>query len=249
MTGPAALPVGRLAPVRPMLFVVGCERSGTTWVRSIFEAHPAALAPAHESHAWLVAQEGVAAVEAGGSWDVVLDRFDTGAGGPAGLHHWIDRDRLAELVSTASNHGSPRAAGDRLAGEVLTRWADAHWRDGIEVVVEKTPSHVFFADRILDALPSARFVEVRRDGRDVCVSMQHRARTKAWVPATRRAQIERWVAAVGVGRRAQLLPAMQHRWYVVHYERLKADPAVRDRGDAPLRRPRCISAPRRPHRG
>ena len=211
----------------PVLFVVGCERSGTTWVRSILEAHPAALVPPHESHAWLVAHEGSVAVKSGRGWEVVLQRFDAEVGAPAGLHHWIDRPALVRLVGEAADRGGgPDAAGDWLAAEVLTRWCGVDRQEGARILVEKTPSHVFFAERILRALPAARFVEALRDGRDVCVSMQHRARTKAWVPQTRRSQIQRWVEAVDAGRRAASLPAMEGRWHVVRYESLKVDPAT-----------------------
>lgn len=209
----------------PVVFVVGCERSGTTWVRSVFEAHPEALAPPRESQVWLLVSEVAALVADSAQWTVLLDRYDAGCAAPAGLHHWIARPALESLVKAAGDAGlPPEDAADQLAGRILAGYARDHWQGDLRVLVEKTPSHVFFAERIAGALPEARFVEVLRDGRDVCVSLQYRSRTKSWAPRDRRDQIGSWVRAVEAGSRARELPALAHRWHVLRYERMKADP-------------------------
>jgi hypothetical protein len=92
------------------------------------------------------------------------------------------------------------------------------------VLVEKTPSHVFHAVNILRRFPEARIVEVVRDGRDVCVSMQYRAMTVSWPPTDRGEQIRRWVDAVEFGMTARATPEAEGRWHVVRFEDAKRDP-------------------------
>jgi hypothetical protein len=77
---------------------------------------------------------------------------------------------------------------------------------------------------ILDWFPEARIIEVVRDGRDVCVSLEKHALTMDWPPTTRRGQIELWVRAIEHGRRLHADPRAAERVRRVHYEDLLSDP-------------------------
>jgi hypothetical protein len=58
---------------------------------------------------------------------------------------------------------------------------------------EKTPNNIFTAEKILDAYPDGRFINVIRDGRDVLLSLNQRRGTHAYVG------IFRWLAATRAG--------------------------------------------------
>lgn len=210
--------------MRPV-FVVGCPRSGTSWVRNILGAHPAAHA-GPESHLYPTVH-GVADTWGDGParWADVLARYDAHAGhGGAGPHRWIDRAGFGRLLAHADGLGGPsiERADDIVAG-VIDHYG-ARVRLGPEtILVEKTPEHIFWADRILARFSEARIVEVRRDGRDVCVSMERRGTRVAWPPRERAEQIRRWVEAVSVGLRCSAAHAGSGRWHVVRFEDLTAD--------------------------
>lgn len=207
--------------VRPV-FVVGCPRSGTSWVRNILGRHPGVHA-GPESHLYPTVH-GVAMTwgEGPARWSEIGARYDTLSGhGGSGPHRWIDRASFGELLDTAA--GSPRHSLD-VADDVVAGVLDHYTRRrrlGPDVVlVEKTPEHIRWAGRILDRFPDARIVEVRRDGRDVCVSMERRATRVSWPPRDRQEQIERWIEAVELGLRCGADARYAPRWHVVGFEDL-----------------------------
>jgi tetratricopeptide (TPR) repeat protein len=83
-----------------------------------------------------------------------------------------------------------------------TRWA------------EKTPNNIFFADRFLDFFPRGRFINMIRDGRDVCLSLMRR-RDFALKQA-----IKRWTLSIEAGQRV----ADHDRVYRIRYEELVTRP-------------------------
>jgi hypothetical protein len=91
-------------------------------------------------------------------------------------------------------------------------------------LLEKTPGHLDVAGLILRRYPEAKVVEVLRDGRDVCVSMQMQALTMRWPPRERAAQIRAWMRAVRSGMELRADPKLARRVHLVRYEDLKADP-------------------------
>lgn len=208
----------------PKVFVVGCERSGTTWVRAILSGHPRVVT-GRESHAYPIIH-GPPSGTGPPARDDVLRTYDHDleAQRPAGLHHWVDRSGMTALLARAIGTQKPSvdAAEDVIEG-VFDTWFHGHGGAG-SVLVEKTPGHLYYADRILRRFPEARVVEVLRDGRDVCVSMEHRARHRPWVPQTRTEQVARWVQAVSTARDLRSRPDLAGRWHVARYEALKEEP-------------------------
>lgn len=225
----SAVQLGRNPRPYPKVFVVGCGRSGTSWVQAIIAAAPGVVTT-QESHAYEVifanvTRRGHRSVRA---WAKVLHRHDLAAREKrwVGLHWWVDRRRLCELIAAAMAVRDRPA--DVVAEDVIEAVFDgyfsAHVRGADGVLLEKTPGHLEFADRILRRYPEARVVEVVRDGRDVCVSMQMQALTLRWPPRTREAQIRAWVKAVTRGMALRADPAFAERIHLVRYEDLKADP-------------------------
>lgn len=213
------------------LFVMGCPRSGTTWLASMLQQHPCVIATT-ESHAYSTVLGPFVQDRARGDagWRRVLTRYDLMAHRPwgVGLHRYVDRRTLCRFIAAARAH--PTWSDETAALEVI-RWSLDHFfaaRDGTStnVLVEKTPAHQFYADCLLRQFPEARVVEVIRDARDVCVSMEMLAQSQDWAPGSRRVQLETWLDYVRHGIALRGNPEFANRIRAVRFEELKADPAA-----------------------
>jgi hypothetical protein len=212
----------------PKVFVVGCGRSGTSWVQDIIASSPR-VATTQESHAYdslyapLVRAKAVRRPE---GWLKVLQRFDVSWREQrwVGIYWWVTRPQLLGIMSEVVGRSDLDVtdAASLAVRRVLDTWFAAH-RGDAHVLLEKTPGHVAFADRILDEFPEARVVEVVRDARDVCVSLEKQALTLSWPPTERRDQIRLWRRAVERGQRLHDEPRWADRVHRVHYEDLHAD--------------------------
>lgn len=212
----------------PKLFVVGCARSGTTWVRSILSEHPYVVGGA-ESHLFPILYAPIVEevdpprrrARALAAYDERYERRD--AFGDTGPHRWVDRRTLEQLLDDASGMAGQDAARHVIGGALESFFAARRGVTGT-VLVEKTPVHLMYGHRILGWWPEARIIELVRDGRDVCVSLEHKSRVRSWAPTERTRQIEQWVGAVKKGMYLRAQPYAAQRWQVVRYEDLSADP-------------------------
>jgi Sulfotransferase family len=217
-------------PICSKFFIVGCPRSGTTWIRSLLAPHPAVVT-GDESHLFRVLYRPLAngAVQAAERRQRVLARFDarvrdSAALGHTGPHVWVDRDTLERLLDDASAAGlTGDAAAKFVLGAVVDSYFERKRGPHSRVLVEKTPGHLAFADRILDFWPEARIIEVIRDGRDVCVSLEYKSKERSWRMSERDQQIRMWVDAIRQGADFRCSPLARGRWLVVRYEDLNAD--------------------------
>ena len=132
-------------------------------------------------------------------------RGEIGVG--AGPHRWVSRERLCELLDELLLDTNDERSGCLPPGPHWERSSKssqaAFGADLSAVLIEKTPLHLYYSKTILEWWSAARVVELIRDGRDVCVSLQHKAEGGRWAPADRRDQINRWVQAVGFGAAAE----------------------------------------------
>jgi hypothetical protein len=225
------LPAPRLPehPAYPKLFVVGCPRSGTSWVQAIITAQPRVISSS-ESHAYETIFENT--VNRAGSridaWTKVLHRHDLSEREArwVGLHWWVNRATLLDLIGWALHQGEADRAevAERVIQGVFDSYFFEMGGDPQHVLLEKTPGHLNDSARILRRYPDARVIEVVRDGRDVCVSLQMQGLTAAWPPKDRRGQIELWVRSMQRGAALHADPALADRVLRVRYEDMKADP-------------------------
>lgn len=217
------------APRYPKLFVVGCPRSGTSWVQGIVAAHPLVIT-SQESHAYENIYDPVTARSRDSvvAWTKVLHRHDIAEREArwVGLHWWVNRATLLELIEWAFSAADVSAAdtAESVIEAMFDSYFMGHGGDEHKTLLEKTPGHLAYADRILRRYPEARVVEVLRDGRDVCVSMQMQALTMSWPPKERRNQIATWVQAVRRGRELRSEREVADRVHLLRYEALKAAP-------------------------
>lgn len=212
------------ASVTPKLFVVGCPRSGTTWVRDILAEHPMTLT-GRETHMY---QDVFAPLVNAGrprGWGRMLliddEHRHRGTGGH--LQAWLDRASLLDLIvrAMADEQSTEEQAAENLISEIYDHILATWGATADNLFVDKTPWHLRYARRILRRFPDAKVIEVLRDGRDVCVSMEKLDR--AWVPADRETQIERWVEAAKLGIELAADDEIAGRVHRVRYEDLRAD--------------------------
>ncbi len=210
----------------PKVFVVGCGRSGTTWVQECLTGADA-IVTTQESHAYEHVYEPLrASGNTPATWSHILNRYEMGRRRQAwtGLYWWITRDQLLSIASTAlAMHGVPaETVAQQCIRATFDYWYAAAAHTG-DVMVEKSPGHVAYGAQILEGFPEARIVEVVRDGRDVCVSLEKHAATMKWPPTRREAQIRLWTRAIEFGEQLQRHPLAPGRVIRVHYEDLSAD--------------------------
>jgi hypothetical protein len=206
--------------MNPYVFIVGCPRSGTTLLRRIVDAHPD-VAITKETH-WIVRLlEGEHAASA----DAPVT--------PELLARLLSHRRFARLEL------DPRSLERRVARdepvsytELVTAVYDLYGeRRGKRLVGDKTPRYVRHMPTLHGLWPQARFVQLIRDGRDVCLSVRNWDKDNRFV--TRISTFEEdpvstialwWEQLVRLGREAGAeLPA--ELYLEVRYERLVADPA------------------------
>ncbi len=193
----------------PPVFVVGCERSGTTLLFEALESHPE-VGGVFES--WLFnASVGIAGLFDDAVWDaerVALQREHIGR--PVGVRALVTRDELV-----ADLHA------------LVVPWLAHALEPGDRFLVEKSPVHIFTAPLIAEVLPGARFVEIVRDGRDVALSSL--ASNQGWGARVRRDPsamrlsdaARMWRQNVLAGRRHER--SLPGQWLRVRFEDLRSD--------------------------
>jgi LPS sulfotransferase NodH len=129
-----------LGPPPELLVILGCGRSGTTWLERLLMAHPLA-GGADATESFVFAQTSALWAE--------LGRAD-------GLSAWFDHASLATEL---------RGFLDEVFAAALARH-----RPGATVFVEKTPKHTLVIPEIRAVVPDAHYLHLVRDGRDVARS-------------------------------------------------------------------------------
>ena len=182
--------------------MVGVNRSGTTLMRMMLDAHPELTMPP-ETH---FVPELIDVAEAGGATPEDLLATITRQ------REWGDFGLTEEQLLEAFRAIEPLNAGDALRafyGLYAQRVGKPRWG-------EKTPIYVKSIRKIGGALPEARFLHVIRDGRDVALSIRDRAVKEHPIPAI----AERWVRRIGQARRQSK--------YVPHYEEVRYEQLILD---------------------
>jgi len=193
----------------PAPFVVGVNRSGTTLLRMMLDAHPELTIPP-ETH---FVPELIETAEDGATNAENLLATITSQ------REWGDFGLTEEELLARFESLDPLTAGGALRefyGAYAERVGKPRWG-------EKTPIYVKSMRAIQSALPEARFVHVIRDGRDVALSIRDRA-TKEH-PIDRIA--ERWVRRI---TRARAQAKRLDHYREIRYEALILDtePTLRE---------------------
>ena len=174
-------------------FIVGCGRSGTTWLRMLLAQHSAVASP-RETHLF----------------DRYVSRLyeawkeEPTTGGGVGLQAVLTEDQFATLCA------------DFTRG-VMQHIAEAN--PGAKVVVEKTPGHVRHVPLILKLLPDTHFIHMVRDPRSVVASLCAAGRSwgRSWASTSPAQNARLWASAVSAGR---AITSLTNHHTTVKYESL-----------------------------
>lgn len=157
-------------------FVVGCPRSGTTWLRMLLAQHPAVVST-RETHLF---DNYIAELQK--AWNRSARRPTA-----TGLNAALTEDQFRSLC-----------AG--FAQGVMQYISKGN--PGAKALVEKTPAHVRHAPLILELLPEAHFIHLIRDPRAVVASLCAAGRTwaRSWASPDPVENARIWVRDVSAGR-------------------------------------------------
>ncbi len=197
----------------PRVFIVGCQKSGTSWMQALLDAHPQ------------VCCRGEAC-------------FGTFLAGPVSqaLGQYNQMQRAGE-INRFSNDDAARVIAHAVR-LLQRRWLDACPEPGaVRVIAEKTPEHAITLEVLSALFPSMRVIHIIRDGRDGVVSgWHHNLRDNAaafrqrfpTMPAYARYFVEHhWIPYITRARAwGAANPA---RYHELRYERALEDPAGRAR--------------------
>lgn len=201
---------------RPV-FVGGCPRSGTTLVRSMFNAHPSVALP-RETHFALEAYR--ARHEFGDLTDPgnrqELARWITHRKETQFKRLELERDEALRVLSQAPpTVGSVVGAAFKLFAD---RYGKPRWGD-------KRPSYVQHLPTLFAMFPDAQFVVIVRDPRSVVASMKKLGWLDSWFDGTIAGAVDRWLHSVRCGRQA-LRRYRGDQITEIRYEDLVADPTA-----------------------
>jgi hypothetical protein len=193
-------------PVFP--FVVGCERSGTTLLRLMLDAHPQLAVPPESYFIVDLWRRRSRYARIDGTIEPDPFRRDLQR------HRWFRYwDVPAETLEVALDR--PARFPDAIR-RLYAAYARLH---GKPRYGDKTPAYVQHVRLLADLLPEARFLHLIRDGREVALSLAE----VPWGPGNVLDAAIHWAERVERGRRSG--PALGHdRYREVRYERLVADP-------------------------
>ena len=199
-----------MAEIFRPIFVVGCQRSGSTLLGSMLGAHPEIvcvpegqfivdLMPTANPQAKVEPSQIIGLIDA--HWRFRVWEFDLGS----------DRPVAGEVEPTY------RGAIEWL----VRRYANANNRPGAKVWVDHQPGHVRFLWRLLQHFPDAKVIHIIRDGRAVAASIM----PLDWGPNVILSAAMFWKLNVGLGFAASAILGPDQLMHV-HYEDLVQDAEV-----------------------
>lgn len=154
-------PDARTAPARlsnPMVFVVGCQRSGTTMLQRMLDAHPD-LAVAYDS---LFLLRPIRALEVGEDPVLTDDLIETAVGHPRFDRLGLSCEAVNRAAANARSYGA-------FVSALYDEYASMH---GKPLAGEKSPGFCRRLPQLHGLLPHARILHLIRDGRDIALSIR-----------------------------------------------------------------------------
>ncbi len=180
-----------------LLFIVGCPRSGTTWLQAMIASHPC-VATGPETHFF-------EAIE--------------------GLVRFYEKERprpdgLKEYLAPEEFYAELRNFFFRITSKIPAPEGNPKW------FLEKTPQHVLYMDDIIRLFPEAYFIHLVRDPRNVVASILRAAKTwgKGWFPDSAMIAAQLWRRSVEEAHKIPQKIAEPHKFLELKYEDLRSRP-------------------------
>ena len=131
------------------LFVVGCAKSGTTWLQKLLDGHPELHVGGEGRYFWSLAQ----------GMQKVFEAFNASlpAQGPT-YAPWWPNDEFVFVLRTTIEAGLARSL------------AVAQPAKRLRMVGDKTPMHTLAVGALSQLFPNAKFIHIIRDPRDATIS-------------------------------------------------------------------------------
>jgi len=163
-----------------LIFLVGCSRSGTTYLQKLIAAHPL-VNTGQESHLFGLIGTIVDYL------DSSFDFFELNPRYGAGLLCYFEKEQIYELIEEFAT--------------MIVDGMTSHLNKP-SFFLEKTPKHVLRMPLIHQIFPRAKFIHIIRDARDTTASMLAASRSwgRLWMPKTAREAALKWNHFVYTGR-------------------------------------------------
>lgn len=179
------------------VFIIGCPRSGTTWLQRLLLGHPD-ICGGQETHFFSTF----------GNILRVYNKQKSSQRRVGLACYWEDASLKATLTDLWHN---------TVTGLVKSK-------PNAKILLEKTPAHARYMDVILELFPDARFIHIIRDSRAVVSSLLAASQSEwgDWAPSTAKQAAVQWYLHVKDAREGgQKLGPSQY--IEVRYEDLKSD--------------------------
>lgn len=199
---------------RRIFFIAGAQKSGTTWLQRLLDAHPEILCSGEGHFADIVALQMRNVITKYGDY---LDLVGTRVYDSRPYYHRPARNEFEFLVISLA----------------ACLWSQRDISEGIKCIGDKTPRNSAHMEMLQNIFPACRFVHIVRDGRDVLVSrVMHAQRVSRMVQglnpddytfSRRTAEYAReWVFQVDAARK--FAAAKKGVCHLVRYEDLLSQP-------------------------
>lgn len=191
---------------RNVVFLVGCPRSGTTWLQRLLAGHPR-IKTGQESHLFNSYLGRLV-----GTWRREVRTFTEAEPGShrggVGLGCYLEEEDVV-----------------RLARSFVAKLLHAADVQPGELFLEKTPRHALHLPVIREVLPASRVIHLVRDPRDVTASLLAASRSwgARWAPKTAREAARLWRTYLETVRKETRL-FEPGRFLELRYEDLRAHP-------------------------
>ena len=200
---------------RPILFVVGTPRSGTSLLQTLLVCHPEAT-PIPESYVFADLTPTIG--RADGLPPLLRRAIPETLSVQAAERHLagLKNRRPPPDLDWGQLIRASMASGQVHTGQLIQRFLAAYATANTRLLIEKTPAHLYFIDEIRRILPQAQFIQIVRDPRAVVYSFAEMIRSARNESAPLYGLARAWRTGVETGRR-QGIP-------FVRYEDLVRDP-------------------------
>ncbi|HMR65457.1 MAG TPA: sulfotransferase [Anaerolineae bacterium] len=186
-----------------LVFIVGCPRSGTTWLQRLLSSHPK-IHTGQESDLFdmFVGPQLK-------SWNYLMNHELSGR--PVGLPCYFKEQEYIDILKEYMLALLQPMIGPLHEGEFF---------------LEKTPSHALYLPEIHKLLPESKIIHLVRDVRDVVASLLAASKSwgKHWAPKDAQSAAQMWVNHVQAVRLTSKTLPKSH-FCELKYEDLSADPA------------------------